>query len=339
MVALVLVTGSCHSIKRAITPGGGPVECSGTTCTKWGLEGECVRGACVLGGGHCSQDIDCDDGNDCTHDRCERGTCVSTQQDGSCALDGGGDGQCVAGFCEWRGSPNCTTDKDCPAVGNPCLVASCVDGACKRSPRAPGADCETAVGRKGTCGSDGCEISPTKPTRSCRVVWNPYLGARLKCTVGLRYSLPPDKVAKAEAAIAKGIAHEDLYDLKAALVKLPKGGYNIALFNRRPRSDVRGLCDPSLVAWNVSEYTRHSNWKSADLQIWLNPYREGWGLSTRGGRTAVHAGQASSPLGALGVVQVEAFRRWLLKAFRPLKAPWRVKATGPSHGVVAQRKN
>jgi hypothetical protein len=103
-----------------------------------------------------------------------------------------------------------------------------------------------------------------------------------------------------------------------SLVSLPDGGYNVVTLNRRPRTDVHGMCDPSYVAWNVAFFTANSKWKSRTLQIWTKPYEEGWYLSTSGSRNAIRQGRAGSQLGWLGVVHVPTFRKWLDKAFRPL---------------------
>lgn len=106
--------------------------------------------------------------------------------------------------------------------------------------------------------------------------------------------------------------------MKVALVELPGGGYNIVAHNRRDRRDVRGLCDPSFVAFNIANYTEGTSWRSANLHVWLTPYRDGWAVPTRGSRAAVQHGKEASQLGAYGVVEVKAFRAWLEQAFKPL---------------------
>jgi hypothetical protein len=51
------------------------------------------------------------------------------------------------------------------------------------------------------------------------------------------------------------------------------------------------------------------------LQIWLRSYQEGWAAPTKGSREAVAQGRANSALGAYGVVEVRAFRKWLETQF------------------------
>jgi hypothetical protein len=145
----------------------------------------------------------------------------------------------------------------------------------------------------------------------------------------MEFTLEPDEIKKIEEKLEEDLARELRYDMKVALVPLPDGGYNILTFNRRPRTDVRGLCDPSFVAFNIASFTAGSHWKSRGLQIWIKPYEEGWYLSTAGSREAMRQGRAHSPLGWLGVVAVPAFRRWLEKSFKPLpQVPLKIEDEG-----------
>lgn len=142
-----------------------------------------------------------------------------------------------------------------------------------------------------------------------------------RCGSDVKFWLEPEDIAKAEAALERGLSDAVRYDIKVALVALPRGGYNIVLFNRRTREELRGLCDPSFVAFHVAQFTSTSNWKSEGLQIWLRPYVEGWATPTKGSRQAVAEGQANSVLGAYGVVEVGAFRKWLEGEFYAMEKP------------------
>jgi hypothetical protein len=125
----------------------------------------------------------------------------------------------------------------------------------------------------------------------------------------------------AREAIAKLIAEDLRYDVHVGLIAVAHGGYNISLTNRRKRDDVRGLVDPSFIAFSLAGYTTRTNWRSRNIQIWLDPYREGWTLPTSGSRRAVRKGKEASELGFLGVVDIPAYRKWLEKAFRRLESP------------------
>ena len=130
--------------------------------------------------------------------------------------------------------------------------------------------------------------------------------------------MPQEKLREIEAKIAANINQSYRYDVKVSLVEVPGGGYNVVVYNRRPHTDLRGVCDPSFIAWQVADATSNSSWKSRNLHIWLKPYLEGWGLSTRGGRDAVSHARSRSPLGWAGVLDAPSFRKWLEKEFRPL---------------------
>jgi hypothetical protein len=152
----------------------------------------------------------------------------------------------------------------------------------------------------------------------CKTVWDPYWGAQKLCSKTLSFTMEPAEIADAEQKIGKDLQTELRYEMKVALVALPDGGYNVVTLNRRPRTDLHGMCDPSYVAWNVAFFTANSRWKSRLLQIWTKPYDEGWYLSTSGSRNAIRQGKARSGLGWLGVVEIATFRKWLDKSFRPL---------------------
>jgi hypothetical protein len=79
--------------------------------------------------------------------------------------------------------------------------------------------------------------------------------------------------------------------------------------------------DPSFVAFEIGGFTQSSSWRSRLLQVWLTPYEDGWQISTEGGRHALRRGRAASMLGFLGVVNIQAFRRWLQEAFEHIERP------------------
>ena len=84
---------------------------------------------------------------------------------------------------------------------------------------------------------------------------------------------------------------------------------------------VRGMIDPSLVAWEVAKFTQKTNWRSNNAQIWTIPRQDGWHIPTSGSRKALRRGKAAAGvLGQwFGVVEVTAYRKWLEKNFRYLE--------------------
>jgi hypothetical protein len=298
------------------------VDCSteGGSCVRHGQKGECIQGHCILGLGHCSYDTDCGDGSDCTTDVCNRGRCQTNPiSGGTCSTTRGAVGSCADGICESKTITRCSADAECPVSGRPCIQNQCIGGICLGRPGADGESCQEPSGRGGSCIAGKCATTTTD-TDTCVQAFDPYWGSYRQCSTGLAYTLSTDDIRVAEQKITKDLSSELRYDVKVALVALPDGGYNIVVFNRRPRSEVRGLCDPSFVAFNVAFYTARSKWKSRDLQIWLKAYEEGWSLPTSGSREAIRRGMAKSGFGWLGVVNVPEFRQWLEKSFRPLIA-------------------
>lgn len=146
-------------------------------------------------------------------------------------------------------------------------------------------------------------------------------GPERECRRRTRFALEPAELDAEAAKIQERIRDHVLYDVDVSLVPLADGGANIVVFNRRPRDDVRGLVDPSFVAFEVAGFTEQSDWKSRQLMIWLEPYVDGWQIPTSGGRRAVRRGRQASVLGALGVVEITSFRRWLQRTFSRIEAP------------------
>jgi hypothetical protein len=84
-------------------------------------------GACVP----CSENGECDDGDACTMDTCERGLCVNSQLEctdsNACTID-----VCIGGTCDHVYAPEtgcCTGDSDC-YDGDGCSVDRCEGGSC-----------------------------------------------------------------------------------------------------------------------------------------------------------------------------------------------------------------
>jgi len=103
-----------HEITITITDDGEPCEDS------WTVPVECVD----VDGVDCTDDVECDDENDCTQDLCTAGSCLNPNENpgATCDQDGGavcdGDGNCVA----------CTEKTDCGAE------ETCFENACVSDP-------------------------------------------------------------------------------------------------------------------------------------------------------------------------------------------------------------
>ena len=225
------------------------------------------------------------------------------------------------GFRELTPPPSCVSDADCPASANACSTVSCGDaGQCVRVQLANGSHCETSAGGPGRCTYGLCVLDQQDALsgrETCKKRRR-YGQTVTKCSRGLRYRLPVDKLMEESEKLREQISKVVRYDVLAGLVALPGGGYNIVATNLRTRDDVRGLVDPSFVAFTAASFTSSSRWKSGLLQIWLFPYSEGWMIPTKGTRLAQRKGKEASGLGWLGVVDVKAYRTWLEKTFQAL---------------------
>lgn len=111
-----------------------------------------------------------------------------------------------------------------------------------------------------------------------------------RCSRGLRYRLSDEQLAQESRRLEERIREKLSYNVLVSLIPIADGGYNVGVFNRRERTDVKGLVDPSFVAFTIVSFTERSNWKSRTLQIWGSSYAEGWAISTRGSRQAVDHG-------------------------------------------------
>jgi hypothetical protein len=153
----------------------------------------------------------------------------------------------------------------------------------------------------------------------CKSIYDAYYGRRVRhCESVTQFVLSDEERLAAEAKLEKQIEEDLRYDMAVRLVPQTGGGYTVVGYNRRQRDDVRGLCDPSLVAFTVANFTAKTNWRSRSLHVWLRPLDEGWGISTAGSRKAIRKGRSASSLGWLGVIDIPAFRAWLEQGFRPL---------------------
>jgi len=298
-------------------------ECSGSDgCTRWGRSGTCLGGRCIVRG-FCAYDQDCNDGNDCTTEACNRGVCTLELKGGPCTLGGSATGVCAGDACLPAPPARCTADVDCADSAGPCWAGTCVEGHCQLTGGPDEAECELASGLPGVCRVGSCVTAAPSEERvvTCRTI-NSRFGPYQDCSArGPRYQISAEGMVREATRIEDKIRDGVLYEVLVSLVPLSDGGYNILVFNRRPRDEVQGLVDPSFVAFEVGGYTSNSAWKSRELQIWLTPYAEGWQISTSGGRRALRRGRAASGLGFLGVVNIKAFRTWLQRAFRPMAAP------------------
>lgn len=132
------IGGTCVTKPRACPEYVKPVcGCDGTT-----FPNDCIReaaGACKAHDGACvtptcQTDLDCDDGNFCTVDRCVNGQC---EHDCICVEPASGSTCCGPGpLCVTTTTttlpPTCTRDADCDD-GDPCSADRCVNGVCEHA--------------------------------------------------------------------------------------------------------------------------------------------------------------------------------------------------------------
>ena len=327
--ALVCACGSAPSVDPAAPDGASPprtTECDthGQACTRYGIAGTCIDQRCVLPSGSCNYDIDCDDGNACTDTRCDKGTCASYLTQGSCHL-GDGAGVCISGECVAAPPSQCATSADCGAPNDgQCWAWVCTAGACVNTSNVDGGACRAPSGREGTCHTGLCSVDLTGDGRNstvCRTLYDPWWGLTYRdCDPGLKYRLSGDALTDAAHTIEKDIAKTLHYDVAVRLVPIADGGYNIVVHNLNDRHTVKGLIDPSFVAFSIANATARSSWRSRQAQIWVTPYSEGWSIPTSGSRAAIRKGRAASGLGLFGVVDIDAYRGYLEKAFASLPA-------------------
>jgi len=125
----------------------------GTTCDAGGYPGQCSTGLCL---GLCIG-VDCDDGNECTEDLCDRadGSCNSLNRpDGSNCDFSGLPGRCMSGTCV---DAELCSEVDC-SDGNECTEDVCdpASANCSNPNKVDGSFCETG-GNPGLCVAGLCQ--------------------------------------------------------------------------------------------------------------------------------------------------------------------------------------
>lgn len=315
--------------KQEAQPAKPTPECQNrhATCSINGVEGRCVRGGwCMPAGPGCIHDVDCRDGNPCTHASCRKGTCVLEPTAAECTLRDGQKGMCRHGICEPQLPDTCVDDSDCPEFENACLTVTCgSEGMCKVQKADEGDFCSTSTDAPGTCQEGACQVDEDLASKrrdiDCKTVRGYYGRTSKRCDKSLLFRLDQETREEARKDIRDRIQDEMRYDVFVSLVELPDGGYNIITTNLRSRDKVQGLVDPSFVAFTMAGYTKGTGWRSRQLQVWIRPYEEGWAIPTSGSRVAMEKGRANSLLGSLGVVDVKKYRSWLQQNFYKLDSP------------------
>ena len=190
-----------------------------------------------------------------------------------------------------------------------------------------GTECENNLGAPGQCRSGYCRYDDNIEIKSevkCgyknyydnrgRVI---YRERKCRNKKKMQFKINNKKLSKAAKKLKKSIMKNLRYDVHVGIVHSHSGGYNIVITNTNKKNKVRGMIDPSLIAWEIASFTKKTNWRSANLQVWTRSRHDGWHMSTSGSRRAVRKGQAGAGwLGMYGVVNVRTFRVWLEKNFR-----------------------
>lgn len=304
-------------------------------------QGICIRHRCVPAHSGCTHSIDCFDGNPCRQYHCILGQCVSipARENQICEFSEKKRGQCRRGSCEENIKKVCTQQsvaKDCPKAENTCFEAVCSpQNQCEYRTQKDGAECYTSFGAPGVCQAGVCVLDRQKTLERKPKCYYQRIGYyRLRrCNRGAKYILSIDDIKKTSTRLEQIISKSLRYDVHVSFVYLPDGGYNIIVTNRRTSKELRGLMDPSFIAWYVADFTSNTNWRSQNLLIWLEPYKNGWVISTQGGRSAVLQARKASPLGVFGVINASTFRAWLERSFQPLPA------TPPLKPILVQRNS
>jgi hypothetical protein len=140
------LTGSCD-------PGTGACEYE-DTCAQ--PENPCYVAVCTAEG--CDLEWVCDDGDDCTEDRCDPdagGACTHVPKSGECDMSDCREGVCVDGACQ---TTPINEGGDCDDDGNPCTEGHCDGGACEETPKPDGAPCG---GGRVCCNASCCASGTT----------------------------------------------------------------------------------------------------------------------------------------------------------------------------------
>ena len=134
----------------------------------------------------CTSAADCDDGNDCTDDLCNAGTCENPNKAGTCDDDDActEGGVCADGVCVG-------TAKDCSGEDSECTTGVCnaETGECEAEPANEGGDCDDG---------DLCTTGDTCSSGSCDGTAKDCSGMDGQCTSGV--CNPADGSCEAEPA-------------------------------------------------------------------------------------------------------------------------------------------
>ncbi|MDH3201045.1 MAG: hypothetical protein OEM15_09150 [Myxococcales bacterium] len=135
---------------------------NGMVCDLVGMDdGICEDGTCVTPP-DCIENIDCDDGNECTVNSCVDGMCVTQPEEDGVTCDAAATpGSCQSGIC----TPLCDT-VTCPDNGIECVTDVCnpANGACEGVNDANDTSCDAGGGPdSGTCDEGSCIASVACP--------------------------------------------------------------------------------------------------------------------------------------------------------------------------------
>jgi len=308
--------------------------------TSSGVSASCVQGVCVTDGPGCIYDSDCFDSNPCVVHTCEEGMCkpYSNSSGSSCEdPETGLNGICAGTTCvvlketlEENIKNVCDTEaedfneEECVFSSNSCMKFSTKENTFRQLPN--GTECENDLGAPGQCQSGYCRYDDDieiKTEVRCGYknyydrLGRVYREKKCRSKKKVQFKISKEKLSKAAKKLKRSIMKNLRYDVHVGIVHSHSGGYNIVITNTNKKDKVRGMIDPSLIAWEIASFTKKTNWRSANLQVWTRPRHDGWHMSTSGSRRAIKKGQAAMGwLGAYGVVNLRTFRIWLEKNFR-----------------------
>ena len=306
-----------------------------------GVTASCIQGVCVTDGPGCLYDSDCFDSNPCVVHTCEEGMCkpYSEHNQSECIDPETGLGGICAGttcvvlretfaenidsVCDVK-SESFSAD-ECVFSSNDCMKFVFKKNSFEHLPN--GTSCENILGAPGTCQSGYCKYDDrieSKPDIRCSYQnyyddWGNIIHRQKNCRnkKKIKFKISDEKIRSAASKIKTSIMKNLRYDVHVGIVQSYNGGYNIIITNTHKKDKVRGMIDPSLIAWNIATFTKRTNWRSANLQVWIRPRHDGWHMTTSGSRKAVKKGQEGAGwLGRYGVINVKQFRIWLEKNFK-----------------------
>ena len=167
---------------------GGQRDCGDGTCAECCGDADCDDGdACTLdtcdrSTGRCAHaPVACDDGNDCTTDACDPAagcTHANVGEATPCNTAPGGE----RGFCDGRGAcVQCLSPRDCPEPKGRCQVATCEGNTCGVGPARPRTVCRSAAGPcdvQETCDGESLECPADRRRPTTRPATAPRAAAR-----------------------------------------------------------------------------------------------------------------------------------------------------------------